>query len=60
MLTRLQESVWRKRPELWVVLHHDNAHEHNALVSFQEFLAKKSLTKKWHPTYATELVPCNF
>jgi hypothetical protein len=42
VLTRLWESVWRKRPGLWPdkwILHHDNAPVHDAL-GFCEFLAK--------------------
>jgi hypothetical protein len=47
VLTRLRESVWRKRPELWPdkwILHHDNAPAHDAL-RVREFLAKKSVVK---------------
>jgi hypothetical protein len=59
MLTRLRESVRRKRPELWPdkwILHHDNAHAHDAL-RVREFLAKKSITKMDHPP---DLAPCDF
>jgi hypothetical protein len=42
VLTRLRESVWRKRPELrphmWILQHY-NAPAHDAL-RFREFLAK--------------------
>jgi hypothetical protein len=45
VVTRLRESVRRKRPELcpdkWI-LHHDNAPAHDAL-RFREFLANKSI-----------------
>jgi hypothetical protein len=50
-LTRLRESVGRKRPELWsdkLILHHDNAPAHDAL-RVREFLAKKSITNMDHP-----------
>jgi hypothetical protein len=53
---RLWESVWRKRPELWPdkwILRHDSAPVH-------EFLAKKSVTKIYHPPYSPDLVPCDF
>jgi histone-lysine N-methyltransferase SETMAR len=62
VLTRLQESVWRKRPELWAdkwILHHDNAPAHDALRA-REFLAKKSITKMDHPPYSFNSVPCDF
>jgi hypothetical protein len=53
VLTRLRESVRRKRPGLWSdkwILHHDNAPAHDAL-RFLEFLAKNTITKMDHPTY---------
>jgi hypothetical protein len=62
VLTRLRESVSRKRPELWPdkwTLHHDNAPAHGAL-RVREFLAKKSLTKMDHPAYSPDLAPCDF
>jgi hypothetical protein len=62
VLTRLQESVWRKRPELWPdkwILHHDNAPAHDAL-SVRQFLAKKSITKMDHPLYSPDLASCDF
>jgi len=61
-LTRLQESVWRRRPGLWPdrwILHHDNAPVHDVL-RVREFLAKKSITKMDHPPYSPDLAPCNF
>jgi hypothetical protein len=45
-------------PDKWI-LHHDNAHAHNAL-RFHKFLAKKSITKTDHPLYSPYLAPCNF
>jgi hypothetical protein len=36
VLTRLQEHVWMKRPELWPekwILHHDNAPVHDVFTS---------------------------
>jgi hypothetical protein len=50
VLTRLRESVPRKKPELWAdkwILHHDNSPAHDALSS-REFLAEKSITKMDH------------
>jgi hypothetical protein len=53
VLTRLRESVQRKRPVLrpdkWI-LHHDNAPAHNALRDYK-FLAKNSITKMYNPPY---------
>jgi hypothetical protein len=57
VLTRLRESVLRKRPELWPdkwIPHHDNAPAHVAL-GFHEFLAKKSITKMDHSPYSPDL-----
>ena len=62
VLTRLRESVWRKRPGLWPdkwILHHDNALAHDAL-RVREFLAKNSITKTDHPLYSPDLAPCDF
>jgi hypothetical protein len=62
VLTRLQESVWRKRPEAWPdkwILHHDNVPAHDAL-RVRDFLAKKSVTKMDHPPYSPYLGPCEF
>jgi hypothetical protein len=62
MLTKLRESVRRKRPGLWpdkCILHHDNPPAHDAL-RFREFLAKNSITKMDHPPYSPDLAPCDF
>ena len=62
VLTRLRESVRRKRFRLWPdkwILHHDNAAAHDAL-RVHEFLAKNSITKMDHPPYSPELAPCDF
>jgi transposase len=62
VLTRLRESVRRKRPELWPpkwILHYDNAPAHDAL-RVREFLANKSITKMDHPPYAPDLAPLQF
>jgi hypothetical protein len=51
VLTRLQESVRRKRPGHWPdkwILHHDNAPVHDVL-RIHGFLAKNSITKMDHP-----------
>jgi hypothetical protein len=61
-LTRLRESVWRKRPKLWHdkwILHHDNTPAHYAL-RVREFLAKKSITKMNHPAYSPDFAPAIF
>jgi len=62
VLTRLRESVRRKRPGLWPdkwILHHDSARVHDAL-RVCEFLAKNSITKMDHPPYSPYAAPCNF
>ena len=62
VLTRLRESVRRKRPGLWPddwILHHDNAPAHDAL-RVHEFVAKNSITKMDHPPYSPDLDPCAF
>jgi len=51
VLTKLRESLRRKRPELWRnvwILHQDNAPAHNAL-PVKQFLANKNITA-WAPT----------
>jgi hypothetical protein len=51
VLTRLRESILRKRPELWPdkwILCHDNIPARGAL-RVCKFLAKKSITKMDHP-----------
>jgi len=61
-LTKLHESVGRKRPELWRngwILHQDNVPAHNAL-SVKQFLANKNITVLEHPPYSPDLTPCNF
>jgi hypothetical protein len=55
VLTKLRESVRRKRPELWRnswILHQDNAPAHNAL-SMKQCLANHNITVLEHP-------PCDF
>jgi len=62
VLTRLWESVPRKRPALWPgkwILHHDSALAHDVL-RVCEFLAKNSITKMDHPLYSPDLAPCDF
>jgi hypothetical protein len=56
VLTRLQESVRKERPELWPdnwILHHDNVPTHDALRA-RESLAKKSITKLGHLPYSRQ------
>jgi hypothetical protein len=48
-----------EKTEIWpdkLILHHGNAHAHNAL-RVREFLAKKSITKMDHPPYSPDLAP---
>jgi len=62
VLTRLWESVRRKRQGLWPdkwIRHHDNAPAHDAL-RYHEFLAKNSITKMDHQPYSPDLAPCDF
>jgi histone-lysine N-methyltransferase SETMAR len=62
VLTRLRESVPKKRPGLWpdqLILHHANVPAHDAL-RVHEFLAKNSITKMDHPPYSPDLAPCDF
>jgi histone-lysine N-methyltransferase SETMAR len=59
VLTRLRESVLRKRPGVWPDMwtpHHDNASAHDAL-RVHEFLAKNTITKMDHPPYSPDLAP---
>jgi len=61
VLTRLRESVRRKRPGLWPdkwILHLDNAPAHDAL-RVREFRAKNSITKIDHPPYSPDLGLCD-
>jgi histone-lysine N-methyltransferase SETMAR len=62
VLTKLHESVRRKRPELWRngwILHQDTAPAHNAL-SVKQFLANHNITVLEHPSYSPDLAPCDF
>ena len=62
VLTRLRESVRRKRSRLWPdkwILHHDNAPAHDVL-RVCKFLAKNSTTNTDLPPYSHDLAPCNF
>jgi hypothetical protein len=62
VMTRLWESVQRKRPELWPdewILQHDNVPVHYAL-RVCKLLAKKSITKMDHPPYSPDLAPLRF
>ena len=59
MMTRLRESVRRKRPGLWPdkwILHHENSPAHDVL-RVREFLSKNSITKMDHPPYSSDLAP---
>jgi len=62
VLTRLRESVRRKRPGLWPdkwIFHHGNVPAHDEL-RVHEYLAKNSITKMDHPPYSPDLAPCDF
>ena len=62
VLTRLRESLRRKRPGLWPdkwILHYDIAPARGAF-RVREFLAKNSITKMDHLPYSLELVTCDF
>ena len=62
VMCRLQEAIWRKRPELWKnnswLLHHDNAPTHSSLL-VRDFLAKNN-TIMPQPPYSPDLAPCDF
>jgi histone-lysine N-methyltransferase SETMAR len=62
VLTKLRESVRRKRPELWRnewIFHQDKAPAHNTL-SVKQLLANKNITVLENPPYSPDLAPCNF
>jgi hypothetical protein len=62
VLSRLQESVRRKRTELWPsewILRHDSAPAYDAL-RVHDFLPKKSITKINHLLYSPDLAHCDF
>jgi hypothetical protein len=63
VLKRLCEKVKRKRHQLFAakswILHVDNAPAHTAL-SVREFLASKQITMLEHPSYSSDLAPCDF
>jgi hypothetical protein len=54
-LRRLQENVWRRRPELWHnhnwLLHHDNAPTHTSLKT-AEFVTNNNMVIIPHPPYS--------
>jgi hypothetical protein len=54
VLTRLRESVRRKRPQKWKndwALHDDNAPSH-MVMAVQQFLAKNNIPTVPHPSYS--------
>jgi histone-lysine N-methyltransferase SETMAR len=62
VLTRLRESVRRKRPQKWKIdwaLHHDNALSHTAM-AVQQFLVKNNIPIVPHPPYSPDLAPSDF
>jgi hypothetical protein len=44
--------------KIWL-LHHDNAPSHNSVFT-QQFLAKHEMAVIPHPTYSSDLLPCDF
>jgi histone-lysine N-methyltransferase SETMAR len=62
VLTRLRESVRRKRPGIWPdkwILHHDNISAHDEF-RVREFMATNSIPNMEHPPYSPDLAPCDF
>jgi hypothetical protein len=62
ILTRLLESVRRKRPQKWKndwALHHDNVPSHTAM-AVQQFLAKNNIPIVPHPPCSPDLAPSDF
>jgi transposase len=62
VLTRLRESVRRKRPQKWKndwVLHHENASIHTAM-AVQQFLVRNNISIEPHPPYSPDLAPSDF
>jgi histone-lysine N-methyltransferase SETMAR len=62
VLKHLHETVYRKRPELWLsdwLLHHDNAPAYKAL-SVKQFLAQKLITGMEHPPQSPDLAVNGF
>ena len=63
VLTRLINKICQKRRASWaqktLILHHDNAPAHTAL-SVKQFLVLKEITTLHHPSYSSDLAPCDF
>ena len=63
VLKWLRESIRHKRPHKWKknnwFLHHDNTPAHTSLV-VRQFLTSKNITVIPHPTYSSDLAPCDF
>jgi hypothetical protein len=62
ILKRLREAVRRKRPELlpndWI-LHCDSALANKDL-PVKQFVTKKPITEKEHPSHSSDLAPNDF
>ena len=62
-LTRLQEAIQKKRPELvnrkGVVFHHDKARLHTSLMTRQE-LTELGWEVLMHPPYSPDLAPSDY
>jgi hypothetical protein len=63
VLTKLQEQVGKKKPEMWKkkswILHQDNVPAHNTL-TVKQFLADKCVPVLQHFLYSLDLAPCDF
>lgn len=61
-LKKVFESVANERPKTGtrgIILHHDNARPHKAVIT-QEFLEEKGIELMPHPPYSPDLAPCDF
>ena len=63
VLKRLMPRIYRvqpeyRDPETWSLLH-DNAPSHTSLI-VRQFLARNQVCVLNHPTYSTDLAPCDF
>ncbi len=67
LLSRLRESIRRKRPNLWemngdwhkFLLHQDNAMPHTATISLAA-LGENHMEMVPHPPYSPDLAPCDY
>ncbi|CAH2087363.1 unnamed protein product [Euphydryas editha] len=64
VMRHLREAIRKKRPKLWadnswLLVHHDNAPSHTALI-LREFFAKNSTNIVPQPPYSPDSAPCDF